>query len=34
MFEQIKEKYFEEITKIRRDLHQITEEGLKDFETS
>ena len=34
MFEQIKEKYFEEITKIRRDLHQIPEEGLKEFETS
>ena len=34
MFEQIKEKYFEEITRIRRDLHQIPEEGLKEFETS
>ncbi|MCR2033047.1 M20 metallopeptidase family protein [Anaerofustis stercorihominis] len=34
MFNTLKEKYFDEIKKLRRDLHRIPEEGLKEFKTS
>lgn len=34
MFDILKEKYFEEIKRIRRDLHRIPEEGLKEYKTS
>lgn len=33
MFAELKDRYLEEITRIRRDLHRIPEEGLKEFKT-
>ena len=34
MFDTLKDKYFDEIKRLRRDLHRIPEEGLKEFKTS